>query len=455
MGFLRRLGNSGPYTGSPRNLNISQNNALTKATYQIVPGLHGGHMAQLELTFGRVGYSVVTNPDMTLAVVLDRSGSMTETYRDGHVYNAAAAILNHVAPSGTGYDLVFYDTSPTFAGHIRTTADLQNALQRNYPSGGGTQVTAALRGAIKNYRTRRGIYMIVVTDGEFADKSQVQQFVESLLPQVTPENPYAYRLHFVGAGEEVDKEFLKQLESLAMGQGVPLVSQHHHAHLRHSHDSMFDEMDRAYTGCALDAVVGQAAGTPPFVTWVGDVTARRWHDGSSASIGFLPRRVVLGLEFAAPHPATLDVSITYGQAQHNPVELALQVPLPQEAVQQQAAAPAPPREHRFHLPWIHHSPDDEAARAAAAQQRDELARQSEAVRQAEIQRQAADLQALARGGIPTGAQQRLRELGQRADETGALFTSNLDPDETALLRRHGYRLRGMVTGSAMYHVGQA
>ena len=327
-------------------------------------------------------------------------------------------------------------------------------IQRNQPSGGGTQVTEALRGAIKNYRVKRGIYMIVVTDGEFADKTQVQQFVESLLPQVTPENPYAFRLHFVGAGEEVDKEFLQQLEALAIGQGVPLVTQQHHAHLRHSHDSILDEMDRAFTGIAGDAVVGQAAGMPPCITWVGDVTARRWHDGSTAPLGFIPRRALLGLEYAAPHPDKLDVSISFGAARNNPQEILLQVPLPHE-VAQQSGAPAPPPQHHFHLPWQHRSPEDEAAREEATRRHEELVRQSEQVRQAEIARQAADMQALGRGGIPTGAQQRLRELGTRADDAATFFTSNLDPDETALLRRHGYRMRGIVTGSAMYHVGQA
>jgi uncharacterized protein YbjQ (UPF0145 family) len=134
------------------------------------------------------------------------------------------------------------------------------------------------------------------------------------------------------------------------------------------------------------------------------------------------------------------------------------VPLPRDAATAAAtpaAAPAPPREHRFHLPWHRASPEEEAARAEAARQRQELAQRIEQVRQAELQRQAADLQALSRGGIPTGAQQRLRELGTRAGDAAAIFTSNLDPDESALLRRHGYRPRGLITGSAMYHVGQA
>src|SRR5229473_7247537 len=108
MGFFRRLGGSGPYMGSPSTLANPRPDLLSRATYQIVAGPHGLPVAQLGLTFKRTG-PAVANPDLTLAVVLDRSGSMTETYRDGHVYNACAAILNHVSLAGVGFDLVFYD----------------------------------------------------------------------------------------------------------------------------------------------------------------------------------------------------------------------------------------------------------------------------------------------------------------------------------------------------------
>ena len=71
-------------------------------------------------------------------------------------------------------------------------------------------------------------------------------------------------------------------------------------------------------------------------------------------------------------------------------------------------------------------------------------------------RQEIDLVELAKGGIPVQAKRRLTELGQRPDQRKLYFlTSNLAPDELALLRRHGYRPRGLVTGSAVWHVGQA
>jgi uncharacterized protein YbjQ (UPF0145 family) len=52
------------------------------------------------------------------------------------------------------------------------------------------------------------------------------------------------------------------------------------------------------------------------------------------------------------------------------------------------------------------------------------------------------------------AQQRLAEI-RGADPANAVFSSDLSPDEAALIRRNGYRPLGLVSGSAMYHVGRA
>lgn len=49
---------------------------------------------------------------------------------------------------------------------------------------------------------------------------------------------------------------------------------------------------------------------------------------------------------------------------------------------------------------------------------------------------------------------RLAEL-RGADPERGTFTSDLSPDEAALLRRNGFRPLGLVCGSAMYHVGVA
>src|SRR6185312_9024471 len=102
----------------------------------------------------------------------------------------------------------------------------------------------------------------------------------------------------------------------------------------------------------------------------------------------------------------------------------------------------------IHFPWHRATPEEEAAALQRARLKEELAM----VRQAAATRQAADLQALAAGGIPATAATRLNEI-RGADPEHSVFSSNLSPDEAALLRRNGYRPLGLVTGSAMYNVG--
>jgi uncharacterized protein YbjQ (UPF0145 family) len=85
---------------------------------------------------------------------------------------------------------------------------------------------------------------------------------------------------------------------------------------------------------------------------------------------------------------------------------------------------------------------------------EERKRLKEIARQAELERQQIDLAQLEAGGIPTLAHKRLLELGKTSSDADYLFTSDLAPDEMALLRKKGYKARGLVMGSAMYHVGQ-
>ena len=247
-----------PYMSVARRLKGRDSSILDGATYQILPGDRGLPVAQLELQFNRWKFPNPTfNPEMSLCVLLDKSGSMSETFSDGHAFNACAAVLDEVQYSGNGFDLVFYDTAPRFHGRVKDRDDLRRAIDANRP-GGGTAVTGALRGAVKHYRKKRGLYLIVITDGEFSDKQEAEQYVvKELLPQVKPDNPYAIRLHFIGAGGEVDREFLEHLEEVAAGQGVPLVAAHHHEHLSHAHASMVQEMERALVGVSNHAIFGE------------------------------------------------------------------------------------------------------------------------------------------------------------------------------------------------------
>ena len=106
--------------------------------------------------------------------------------------------------------------------------------------------------------------------------------------------------------------------------------------------------------------------------------------------------------------------------------------------------------------WRHRTAEEQAAQDTQKRDREELTALVASRRQTEIARQASDLVALAQGGIPTEAKARLSELGasHAAGET-PLYTSDLSPDEAALLRRHDYTPVGLVTGSCMYHVGTA
>jgi uncharacterized protein YbjQ (UPF0145 family) len=452
-------GRGSPYTSFSHSIPNRPRNILQQARYQIVPGSHGVPVAQVELDVART-VPGTPNPDMAFAMVIDRSGSMTGTFNDGHVSNAATAVFNNLT-GGRGLtadvNLAFYDTSPTFVGLVSTLTGLQRSIAVNAPRNGGTRLAETLRGVIDRYRGgKRGIYVIVITDGEFADKVAVERLVlNEIVPQLTPENPNAVRLHFIGAGEEVDREFLERLESEAAARGVALVRQHHHAHLSHAHASMVDEMDAVYVGlgrdiriAAPDGALLRAAQLQSPIGGTAQGLAPVWHEGHVFETAFLPRRSILAFEYASPHTGSLPLTISYTGADGGARSFPLAVPLPEaDRRGRGGAARSTSGGGRAGLLGgvLHRRTPEE--RAAA----DEAARQAAQAREAELARQHADAVALRRGGIPTSARARLREL---REDPGA-FTSDLAPDEIALLRRGGYQARGLVTGSAMYHVGQA
>jgi uncharacterized protein YbjQ (UPF0145 family) len=424
----------------PRKLHGWPSNLLISASYQIVLGPHGTPIAQVDLRFRR-DLPTVMNQDLALVLLIDNSGSMASTFSEGHVLAAASTILQQLGPGG-GFNLAFYNSHPSYYGWVDSTGTLQDAISRNPPTG-GTTVSGAIRGAIQRYQgAKSGIYIIIITDGEFSDKTQVQSLVlQELAPKVTPATPYAIHLHFIGAGEEVDREFLEQLEGQAARQGTPLVRQHHHEHLRHAHASMVDELAKACIGVAADAQIECPAGA---VARLGNTTLQQWQDGNSGRF-FLPRDAVLGFEYQAPHPRDLEVKITLPQASPNAAEFLLHVPLPAATQGGADAAPRGARNLFFHLPHFGRSAEERAAQQAQQEQ----ARQDQ---EAEVRRQNEDVRALERGGIPARATNRLQALSVRDD--GA-FSSDLAADELALLRSRGYRAVGLVTGSALYHVGQA
>lgn len=457
MSFFSK-GSSSPYMMFPKKLPSYPRDLLTKATYQIVQGPQGAPQARIEMRF-TLGPPSVVNPSMALGLLLDRSGSMTETYNDGHVFNAADAVYTLVGSSG--FELGFYDTRPSYAGHVDSRASLRQKIDSNRPSGGGTAVTSALRGMIQRLRAiKPEVYVIVVTDGEFSDKTAVQQLImNELLPSVPLDRPNALRLHFVGAGEEVDHEFLKQLEADVTNKGATLVRQHHHTHLRHAHTDIADELSTVYLGVGSHVRLEDASHT---MTRGGILNAGPLHEGPVVESTFLPRHPVWLVEYGAPHPSDLSLTLSYRDGAGQEQSFAFATPLPASTRQGQASnaspeaadtgsgvASSPPPlgasgRGGLHFPWRRATADEkEAQRAQQAH--------TAQVREAELRRQSADMNDLARGGIPSSARERLGALKASA---GA-FTSDLAPDEIGLLRSKGFQSRGLVTGSAMYHVGTA
>jgi hypothetical protein len=270
-----------------------------------------------------------------------------------------------------------------------------------------------------------------------------------LLPQLTPENPYAFRLHFVGAGEGVDHAFLNQLEQLSTGQGVQMVASDHHAHLSHSHGNILDELDRAFIGRANNFGIAESepATSGAIITRIGDLTSQIWHQGDQATFSFMPAHANIGLEFAANHPLSVPLSVTIPGTHYDDKSIFFQVLL--------ARGTAAGATVSVSSNWTDLLKG--TLLGSSEKRAEDTARQAHAaeVREAEIIRQDIDLNVLANGGIPVQATRRLKELSEQASKDQAISTSDLAPDELALLTRCGFRPRGLVTGSAMYHVGQA
>ena len=100
------------------------------------------------------------------------------------------------------------------------------------------------------------------------------------------------------------------------------------------------------------------------------------------------------------------------------------------------------------------TPEERAKRDEQKRLKTEQRQKSIDARQLEQGRQAQDLRLLEMGKLPSQATERLQAIGASTGDA-ELFTSGLSPVEAGLLRREGYRVRGLVTGSAMYHVGMA
>jgi hypothetical protein len=195
----------------------------------------------------------------------------------------------------------------------------------------------------------------------------------------------------------VDHEFLRQLAAVAGGKSIQLVK-HYHNHLRHAHADILTELDGAFLGIEDNILLGQDVqqGERAAITRAGNVATRQWRDGNLQDIGFVPRRASLGMEFGEPRPDSIPIVLRYGAAP-GLQEVAFTVPLPRSSAS--------------------------SVRAAALRQ---------------VQGQ----ELLGSGGISSTVQQRLAAL-RTATPGSIAFTSELSPNEAALVCRNGYRLLGM------------
>ncbi len=91
---------------------------------------------------------------------------------------------------------------------------------------------------------------------------------------------------------------------------------------------------------------------------------------------------------------------------------------------------------------------EEEAKALEQQRKD----QAQALVRQEADVQARSLQALAAGGIPVRAQERVAQY--RSAQPGTIpFSSDLSVNEFLLTRKAGYEPMGLVTGSSVFHIG--
>ena len=351
-----------PLQGLTRPLSNPRPDLLDTIAYQTGTSDQGLFMVQLTMTFRPRGGA--TNPEMSLALLVDSSGSM----QDAEAYSEIEAIFSHVRE---GSDPVFFDDEPSFAGPMRPhlfgqnedlmhavaahdrsrrdtddrayvrqlvdTLDLHEDKDRLARAPRSTSFTAALQATIQHYHTRRGLYILVFTDGQFEDRDEILAYVATtLLPQFTPDNPYAFRLHFVTLGNNVDHAFLEQLEALAQqpariaaGHDIQLIT-HHHVHLGHSYDDIVRDLDRSFVGIAGNVTVGEsnAGEGASMLLRVGNLNSGRWFDGPLCDIGFVPLRAQIGLELISPHPPSLDLVIRYTDPYGTNQEIPLQVSLP-------------------------------------------------------------------------------------------------------------------------------
>lgn len=402
MGPVQENGDAA-FQGKP--LSSPHPGLLPRVSYRVLQGDRGIPQVQLDLTFSRK-VPAVLNPSVAFALIIDSERLMAGPADTKHIFDAAATTMRTLQTLGAGLNLALLDTPPVLVGPIHEETSLRTVLrmderlhppasppaedeaqqagtpgtkpkaaaqvaeQQEPPPPNPCRLTEILADTIDRFAGRRGTQIVVVCNGVFDDRDEAQTYLlHQLVPQVTAQRPYAYRVHFICVGPEPDLEFFERVQRHGTSAGISVISWQHCPQPAAVANAILDAMDRALIGITLDASLSEELpeSQTSSVRRAGHITLNQWVDGQTLPVGFLPRRAMLGVEYAAPHPEVLMVGLRFHRPQNATVySLRFRVPIPTVLREDppptawepptpepspQPADPQPSTAKGFRLPW--------------------------------------------------------------------------------------------------------
>ena len=343
MWILRKLGIRSP---SPPALRVESPCPDILAAVAATGGLsdRGLPLVRLGLTFAR--RAGTTNPDMAVALLVDRGGALPAR-REGHAIvdafgatppyfaSTPAQIVHGVAAFGGSCDLVFYDSEVAVVGAVRTMGEYDAAFRSHPPRGQASYIPPAVEGAFLRAGPDRGVYVLVFSKETRADglcilHDQVHRVLSAAAPAPR-------RVHIVGADASMHRGDRLQIQR-AFSRVPNIGVRYQNGYVEGGEGprpdpSLFDHvlrfMEPTVFGIGEDVRVAEsvAPGGTGTLLRVGNVSSGRWYDGPQCAVGFVPLAAQLALEVAASHPPALDIVIDY----HDGVQrqrIPLHIPIP-------------------------------------------------------------------------------------------------------------------------------
>jgi len=159
--------------------------------------------------------------DLTITIVLDRSGSMSGSkWRQAQ---RAAQLFVRSLPAGSKFNVIGFGTNfeSVFANaaSANNPADISNALAKIGSWGaslGGTNLAGPLRAAIAAAETTDNGIVLLVTDGCANDSDAVQRVLAPLRGRA--ESDGGVRISALGIGRDVSTEFLTGIANSCRGR---------------------------------------------------------------------------------------------------------------------------------------------------------------------------------------------------------------------------------------------